>query len=337
MNRTVRAALAPVLLVLACLLLPLSTLSTWAKYEIGDSDRYVARVAPLATDDAVRNTVGAAVTTGIMRNISVGPLQSTVEQYLHDAVISFTGTDAFRGAWDTANRAAHDAVQRALDEGRTGAVTLDLAPVTKQVKRQLQDDGVPFAEQIPVTHTRITVLSAGELAELREGFHLLQLAGLWPALAALVLTVAGLLLAPRRRRAVAATALGMALGAAALLLALTIARSLTLGDLDSDADKATAGAVYDALTSSMRTVSWVIVGVGAAVAVTAWLTGFLRAGRSRRALAHHTTRSRRPRGGGRRLDGGSGPYLSFASAFCRALAKPLAHRLLTRERSVAFG
>ncbi|GAA2316634.1 hypothetical protein OKJ48_25110 [Streptomyces kunmingensis] len=272
-TRTVRAALAPVLLVLACLLVPLGTLSTWAKYEIGDSGRYVSTMAPLATDPGVQNAVGAAVTTGIMKNISVGPLQSTVEQYLHDAVVSFTDTPAFQNAWNTANRAAHDAVQQALDDGDTGAVTLDLAPVTKQVRQQLQDDGVPFAAQIPVTHTEITVLSAGDLAELRTVFHLLQVAGLWLPLASLVLTVAGLLLAVRRRRALVATALGMALGAAALLLALTIARSLTLGDLDSDADKAAAGAVYDALTSSMRTVSWVIIGVGAAVAVAAWLTG----------------------------------------------------------------
>ncbi|MET9499329.1 hypothetical protein [Streptomyces sp. NPDC006552] len=272
-SRAVRAVLAPVLLTLACLLVPLGTLSTWAAYEIGDSGRYVSAMAPLAADPGVQDAVGAAVTTGIMANISVGPLQSTVEQYLHDAVVSFTDTPAFQNAWNTANKAAHEAVQRALDEGGTGAVTLDLAPVTQQVKRQLQDDGVPFAAQIPVTHTEITVVSAGDLAGLRRWFHLLQLAGPWPPLASLVLTAAGLLLAPRRRRALVATALGMALAAAALLIALPIARSLTLGDVDSDTDKAAAGAVYDALTQSMRTVSWVIVGVGAAVAVAAWLTG----------------------------------------------------------------
>ncbi|MFI7385158.1 hypothetical protein [Streptomyces sp. NPDC049813] len=271
-SRTARV-LAPVLLTLACLLVPLGTLSTWAAYEIGDSGRYVATMAPLATDQDVQDAVGAAVTTGIMANISVGPLQSTVEQYLHDAVVSFTDTAAFQNAWDTANRAAHDAVQQALDEGGTGAVTLDLAPVTEQVKNRLQDDGVPFAAQIPVTHTRITVLSAGDLAELRTWFHRLQLAGPWPPLAALVLAAVGLLLAPHRRRALIATALGMALAAAALLIALPIARSLTLGDVDDATDRAAAGAVYDALTESMRTASWVIVGVGAAVAVAAWLTG----------------------------------------------------------------
>ncbi|NEB74983.1 hypothetical protein G3I40_07005, partial [Streptomyces sp. SID14478] len=273
MTRRARAVLAPVLLVLACLLVPLGTLSTWAKYEIGDSDRYVSTMAPLAGDGGVQNAVADAVTTGIMKEIDVGPLQSTVTQYLHDAVVSFTGTAAFHKAWNTANRAAHDAVQQALDDDSSGAVTLDLAPVTEQVKRQLAHDNVPFAAQIPVTHTEITILSAGDLDKLRKGFHMLQIAGLWLPLAALVFTAAGLLLALHRRRAVAATALGMALGAGALLIALTIARSLTLGDLDSDADKAAAGAVYDALTQSMRTASWVIVGVGAAVALGAWLSG----------------------------------------------------------------
>ncbi|WP_372350450.1 hypothetical protein [Streptomyces sp. KL116D] len=269
----IRRTASTVLLVLACLLVPLGTLSTWAKYEIGDGDRYVAAMAPLAEDPAVRSAVADAVTTGILKNIDVGPLQSTLEQYLHDAVVSFTDTAAFRTAWNTANRAAHDAVQQALDDGSTDAVTIDLAPVTEQVKRQLEADGVPFAAQIPVTHTEITLMSAGDLDTLRKGIRMLQVAGLWLPLAAVVFAVAGLALAVRRRTAVTWTALGAALGAAALLLALTIARSLTLDDLSTASDKAAAGAVYDALTSSMRTASWVIVGVAAAVALASWLTG----------------------------------------------------------------
>lgn len=268
-----RRVLAPVLLVLACLLVPLGTLSTWARYEIGDSDRYVDTMAPLATDPSVQNAVADSVTTEIMRTIDVGPLQSTVTEYLHDAVVSFTGTATFQRAWNTANRAAHDAVQDALDHESTGPVTLDLAPVTKEVRQQLVDDGVPFAEQIPVTHTSITVLSAGELENLREVFHLLQVCGIWLPVASLVCAAAGLLLAHRRSRALAATGLGVALAAGALLVALTIARALTLGDLATDADKAAAGAVYDALTSSMRTASWVLLGVGLVVALGAWTAG----------------------------------------------------------------
>ncbi|RAJ88658.1 MULTISPECIES: hypothetical protein [unclassified Streptomyces] len=276
-----RTLLSTVLLVLACLLVPLGTLSTWAKYEIGDSDRYVAAMAPLATQPDVQNAVADAITDGVTKNLDVGPLQSTVEGYLHDAVVSFTGTAAFQKAWNTANRAAHDAVQQAIDDDSQGPVTLDLAPVTEQVKRQLQDEGVPFAAQLPVPHTEITLLPADDLDSLRKGLHMLQVAGLWLPLAAVVFAVAGLALAVRRRRAVTATAIGMALGAGALLLALVIARALTLNDLADSADEGAAGAVYDALTATLRTASWVIVGVGLAVALASWLTGRFGLGRRR--------------------------------------------------------
>lgn len=265
------AVLSSVLLVVACLLVPLGTLSTWAKHEIGDSDRYAATMAPLAADPDVRDAVADAVTSGVMKNVDMGALESAVEQYLHDAVVSFTDTDAFRDAWDTANRAAHDAVQQALDDGATGPVTLDLAPVTEQVKGQLEANGVPFAERIPVTHTEVTLLSAGDLAELRTVFHLLQRAGLWLPLAAVVCAAAGLALAAHRRRALALTALGAALGAAALLVALPIARALTLSDISGSTNRAATGAVYDALTSPMRTASWVIVAVGLLLALVVWL------------------------------------------------------------------
>lgn len=190
-----RRALSVVLLALACLLVPLGTLSAWAKYEVGDSDRYVATMAPLAGEPAVRGAVADAVTNGIVRQLDAGPLQSAVDAFVHDAVESFTGTPAFQNAWNTANRAAHDAVQQAIDDGTDGPVTIELASVTGQVRQQLGHDGVPFADRIPVTHTTITVMSSRDLDRLRQSLHLLQQAGLWLPFAAFVLAAAGLALA----------------------------------------------------------------------------------------------------------------------------------------------
>ncbi|MFB7417748.1 hypothetical protein ACFC18_20365 [Streptomyces sp. NPDC056121] len=271
-----RRALSVVLLALACLLVPLGTLSVWAKYEVGDSDRYVATMAPLAGEPAVRGAVADAVTNGIVRQLDAGPLQSAVDAFVHDAVESFTGTPAFQNAWNTANRAAHDAVQQAIDDGTDGPVTIELASVTGQVRQQLGHDGVPFADRIPVTHTTITVMSSRDLDRLRQSLHLLQQAGLWLPFAALVLAAAGLALARCRRRALTATALGVALAAAALLVALAMCRSLTLDNLPSDVDRSAAGAAYDALSSSVRTASWWTAGTALAVAVCARLSGRLR-------------------------------------------------------------
>ncbi|MFG3364506.1 hypothetical protein ACIPWY_13825 [Streptomyces sp. NPDC090032] len=271
-----RRALSAALLVLACLLVPLGMLSVWAKYEVGDSDRYVATMAPLASEPAVRDAVADAVTNGIMTQLDTGPLQSAVDAFVQDAVESFTGTDAFQNAWNTANRAAHDAVQQAIDDGTEGPVTIDLAPVTGQVKQQLSDNGVSFTDRIPVTHTTIIVLSPRDLDRLRQSLPPLQRAGLWLPFAALASAAAGLALARRPRPALAATALGVALAAAALLVALSAGRSFTLDNLPSDVDRPAAGAAYDALSSSVRTASWWTAGVALAVAGCAWLWGRLR-------------------------------------------------------------
>ncbi|MGA4840706.1 hypothetical protein [Streptomyces sp. G45] len=268
-----RAALAAALLALACLLVPFGAVATWARYEIEDTDRYVATMAPLASDAAVRAAVADAVTDSVTKEIDAGPLQSAVESFVRDAVRSFTGTAAYRAAWDTANRAAHAAVRDALESGADNAVTLDLAPITKQVKRQLDADGVPFADRIPVRHTRITVMRAEDLGDFRKGFRMLQVAGLWLPVAAVVLAAGGILLAVRRRRAVAATALGTALGAALLAAAVAVGRALTLDDLPPHVSRAAAAAVYDALTATLRTTAWVLLGVGLAVAAGTWAWG----------------------------------------------------------------
>ncbi|NEA02306.1 hypothetical protein G3I28_23735, partial [Streptomyces sp. SID10116] len=222
MPKSVRGPLSAALLVLACVLVPLGVLSIWATYEIGDRDSYVATMAPLASDPAVRAAVADEVTGSVMKEIDVGPLQGTVESFVRDAVASFTETASYKTAWNAANRAAHDAVQSALNDDSSGEVTIDLAPITQQVKQQLVDDGVPFASKIPVKHTDITVLQSKDLGWLWHSFHALQVAGVWPAVAAAILAAAGILLAGRRRRAVLATALGMAVGAAILAAAVAI-------------------------------------------------------------------------------------------------------------------
>ncbi|SPF01632.1 hypothetical protein [Streptomyces sp. MA5143a] len=278
-----RGPLSTALILLACLLAPVGALAAWATYELGDRARYEAVTAPLAADPDVREALADAVTTGIMREVRVRPpLREPVRAFTHDAARSFTRTEAFRTAWDTANRAAHDAVLRAVRAQSAGGsghgaqpVTLDLAPVGERVKRQLARDHVPFAHRIPVAHTEVTVLSAEELVQLRKGYRMLEVAAFWLPVGALVLATAGILIATRRRRAVCATGLGTALGGALLGVAVALGRHLTLADLPPDVSPAAAGAVYDALTATLRTVTWGLLALGATVAAAAWLTGLL--------------------------------------------------------------
>ncbi|KOV73417.1 MULTISPECIES: hypothetical protein [Streptomyces] len=280
MPSRLRSALSAVLITLSCLLVPFGALAAWAAYGLADTGRYVTTMAPLAADPAVREAVVDTVGDGILRavdeHLDVRPLRGSVRPFVHDAVRSFTHTRAFRLAWDTGNRITHDAVLRALRGEDERAVTVDLAPVTAQVKRQLTRDHVPLAARIPVEHTEVAVLPADRLTTLRKGYHVLEVAGFWLPVAAVAFAVGGIALAVHRRRAVAATALGTALGGALLAVALTVGRGLTLADLPAGVSHPAAGAVYDALTGTLRTVAWLLLGLGLAVALTVWLTRHLR-------------------------------------------------------------
>lgn len=303
MPHRLRSALSAVLIALSCLLLPFGALSAWAAYGLADTGRYVTTMAPLAENPYVQDAIADNLGAGIVHAIDVGPFDAGpfdvgAGHFVQDAVHSFTRTEAFRAAWDTANRATHEAVLHALRDddpnrggpygsyGGEGAVTIDLAPVTAQVKRQLTDDHVPLASHIPIAHTEVAVLPAQDLVPLRKGFRVLEVAGFWLPVTAGVLAVTGIALAVRRRRAITATALGTALGGALLGVALVIVRRLTLSDLPPGVSAPAAGAVYDALTATLRTVSWLLLALGLAVAVGMWVTDrYGRAGRLRRASA----------------------------------------------------
>lgn len=298
MPHRLRSAVSAALTALACLLLPFGALSAWAAYGLADTGRYVTAMAPLAENPYVQDAIADNLGAEITHAIDVGPFDVGANHFVQDAVHSFTRTEAFRSAWDTANRATHEAVLDALRSddpnsrrpygsyGGEGAVTIDLAPVTAQVKRQLTDDHVPLASHIPVAHTEVAVLPAQDLVPLRKGFRVLEVAGFWLPVTAGVLAVTGIALAVRRRRAITATALGTALGGALLGVALAVVRRLTLADLPPGVSAPAAGAVYDALTATLRTVSWLLLALGLAVALGMWVTDrYGRAGRLRRASA----------------------------------------------------
>ncbi|MGW2860627.1 hypothetical protein [Streptomyces sp. SDr-06] len=271
-----RSFLSAVLIVLAAVLVPLGAIAAWAKTEIADSDRYVAAMAPLAGNGAVRDEVAARATDAIMKNIDVGPLQASVASLIGGAVRSFTTTSAFRGVWNTANRAAHASVVSALTENGGGNdVRIDLAPAIQQIKTELEAQGVPFANEIPVEKTDLTVVESTKLGPVRTVFRWLRRIGVWGAVACLAAAGSAVLVAVRRRRALIGVGVGLAVGAAVLRVLVAVGRSLTLDGLPADSDPSAAGAVYDALTDFLSTAAWGVLAFGLALALAAWLAGRL--------------------------------------------------------------
>ena len=66
-----RSVVATLLIVVGCILAPLSVVAVWTKNLVTDTDRYVATVAPLARDPAIQNAVANKITTEIFARLDV--------------------------------------------------------------------------------------------------------------------------------------------------------------------------------------------------------------------------------------------------------------------------
>ncbi|QNP75854.1 hypothetical protein IAG44_19400 [Streptomyces roseirectus] len=268
--RSTRTTLSAALVALACLLAPFATLTLWASYGLRDQERYVEALAPLATDAAVRRTI----VEGVAREAPGVP-----RRVVEDEVRRFTATPAYRAAWDEGNRETYAAVMRALaDPARDEVAVPPSMPARMSApapapasKRQLGFTQASFSQ------SPVTLLPRQNLDVLRRSYHALDVAGFWLPVAAVAFAGAGIAVAVCRRRALTATALGTALGGALLGVAVVVARHFTVDGLTDPAHRTAAAAVYDALTETLRTASWLLLAGGLTVAGAAWLAGVVRA------------------------------------------------------------
>ncbi|MFF3936033.1 hypothetical protein [Streptomyces phaeofaciens] len=298
-----RSLLAVVLVVLGCLLAPLGVVAAWSAELVGDTDRYVDTVRPLASDPDIQNAAAASVTDAVMSRLDLPallqsvapaqrpllekalgalgePLQDAVRSFVHDKARAVVASAAFQRIWADANRRVHDTLDKALTGSGGGAVrlekdtvTLDLAPVVEEVKERLADDGLTVARRIPTVHTDFTLVRSDDIGRIRSYVRLLELAGLWLPVLAVLLVAAGVLLAAHRRRALVVSALCFALATLSLGVALSVFRVVYLDALPAGVSQPAAASVYDTLTRFLRTGVRVVVALGVVVAVAAWLTG----------------------------------------------------------------
>ncbi|MCD0484474.1 hypothetical protein LO771_19240 [Streptacidiphilus sp. ASG 303] len=302
-------SLSSFLLILAASLLSLlAVVAVWADSIVDDTDRYVATVAPLASDPAVQQAVTNRATAEIVARIDVkglvdqlakaaqqkgvppqaadlitrlsGPITSGLSDLVGNAVHKVVTSSAFATVWTEANRAAHASFDKALSGKGGGAValtdnqvTVDIGPVIARAKDELVKAGFAPAAKIPVVHTTITVFASKDVGRLRTGIRLLQLAGTWLPVAALLLAACGVLLAADRRRALLGAALGVTAAMLVLGLSLSAFRALYLDRLPPGTSQAAAGAVFDALVRFLRAAVRALGALAAVTALGAWLEG----------------------------------------------------------------
>jgi hypothetical protein len=326
-GRIGRKVASAVLIVLACVLVPVSVLTVWVNDIVLDTDRYVATVRPLASDpaieDAARKRIVQAVDVRVDGKQVTADLAAWLQSQglppraadavrglapqLNAAVTSaadrvatrFVRSDRFEKVWTAANRTAHAAVVHALTgKGRgavgveEGTVTLDVGAAVERVKQELVDAGVKPAEHIPDVDKQMVLFESDQLKRMQDAAHALDLAGTWLPVLTVVLAAAGVFVAHRRRRALIKTALGAALAALIIAIGLVVARHYYLDHLPPQVQSdAAAAAVFDHLLHFLRVTLRTVIVLGVVVALGAYFVGPGRGAVAVRATSERTADS----------------------------------------------
>ncbi|MFF1872063.1 hypothetical protein [Kitasatospora herbaricolor] len=307
-HHRLRTSGSVVLIVISSLLALLAVIAVWTNSIIGDTNRYVATVAPLASNPDVQAALTNRVTSEVLAQIDVkavvdqlsqaaveqgappelgkligglsGPITSGLTQLVSTTVNKVVTSDQFATLWVDANRAVHSTLDKALTGKGGGAVSLennqvaiDIGPFVAKVKDQLVNSGFGPAAKIPEVHTSFVVYQSNDIGKFKTYFRLLEIMGTWLPIIAVLIAAAGVFTAVNRRRGLIGAALGVAVAMLLLGVVLTVFRSFYLDHLPPGASQAAAGAIYDALIRFLRA-SIRAVGVTALVtAVGAFLIG----------------------------------------------------------------
>ena len=287
------------LVVLGCVLAPISVIGIWARNTLLDSEQYVDTVGPLADDPAIQQALADRVTTRLFESVDVEVeltdalppeadfvtpfIADGLERFVHDATLRFAESDRFPRLWDRINRRAHTAVLAVLEgEGtetvdtRDGRVVLDVSAVIDQVSERLADLGVDVfedasGERLP---SELVLFESEGLTKAQSGVRLLDtLAYVLPVITLLLFAIA-IAISPDRRRTGVRAALGVALAMAIVLTAFNLGRGFYL-DAIEDAGRSTdaAAAAYDQVLGFLRLSLRTTFVLALAIAAGVWLVG----------------------------------------------------------------
>jgi hypothetical protein len=303
-----RAPVSVVLIVLGCVLAPLSVVAVWTANQVSSTDRYVANVAPLInepsiqramTDDITRqittrlNVKGLATQAatalnqrglprvGTLLNSFSGQLAGAVNGFIHTQVAKIIASPQVANLWVQVNRAVHAQLVKALSGQGNGAITisnnqvvLNLGPFINLVKHRLAARGLTIVDKIPYVNPTLALFSAKYLVRAQTGYRLLNDLKIVLPILTLVLLGLGVYVARHHRRALIGAGLGFAASMLVLGLGLTIFRGIYLGSVPPRVLPADAAAVlYDTLVRFLRDGLRVLLVAGLIVAIAAFFTG----------------------------------------------------------------
>jgi hypothetical protein len=307
---------AVAVLVLAAVLSSLAVVAVYLRSEVLDTDTYVETVAPLGSNPTVRTAVAARLTDEIVARTDlegltnelaeklvsagaparvtdlVGPLIGGISSFVNSKINELMATQRFEDAWQNINRVGHQGLVTALVGGQGRVVTsegytvsVDLGELLSLAKQELVNQGFTIVARIPDVSIPYTLVESTALPKIRTYTRLLNTVGTWLPWVALVLFVAGILIAPNHRRGLLFGALLTGAVAALVLAAVTLARTYYVDNLPPEIKSPEAASVVITtvlryLVAALQTlvVAMLVLVVGAFLAGPSRIAVWLRTG-----------------------------------------------------------
>ncbi|HYV79763.1 MAG TPA: hypothetical protein VE979_16675 [Streptosporangiaceae bacterium] len=303
-----RGPVATVLIVVGCLLAPLSVFAVWTANQVSNTDRYVANVEPLIHDPSVQRAITDDITRQITTRLNVkglaeqaagaltqrgltrvgallnnfsSQLASATYGFIHTQVAKIVASPQVARLWVQVNRQVHAQLVKALSGQSNGAVTisnnqvvLNLGPFINVVKRDLANRGLTIVTRLPNINPTLALFSAKYLVKAQAGYRLLNTLKWALPFISLALLGLGVYVARSHRRALIGAGLGLAASMVVLGLGLTIFRGVYLNSVPPRVLPADAAAVlYDTLIRFIRDGLRIILVVGLIIAIAAFFSG----------------------------------------------------------------
>lgn len=316
-----RGPVATLLIVLGCLLAPISVLAVWTATQVSDTSRYVENVTPLVHDPAVQGALTDKITSAITTHLDVTAavhdaasalgrqglprldtllsgaapaISSALTGFIHDQVHKVVTGPAFARLWVQVNTVGHEQLVKALSGQGGGAVstsngqvTISLGPFITVAKHNLAARGLTIVNSLPPINPTLTLFSSKYLVKAQTFYRVINDLKIILPIAAFFLLAAGAYVARSHRRALIGAGLGLAVSMLVLALALLIGRGIYLNSVpDSKLPADAAAAMFDTFVRFIRDALRALFAVGLVVAAGAFLTGpSVSAARTRSAIS----------------------------------------------------
>ena len=287
---------ARVLVVLAVLLLVLSLVAGFIRFQGLDTDTASGTASSMIADEDIREQIALSLVEQLYANVDVaeaiedrlpadqqglaGPISAAVRELLDRAAVNMLERPRVQELWVASFRRAHAQLIEVLEnEGELaqvegGAIVLDLQPLVIELGERVAIIG-QVANRLGPDAGRIEVMEAGKLETAQDLTQLLKVLGNWLWIVPLVLVGIALWIVPGRRQSILRMlAVGTILGGLLVLILRRLAGSYVVDELVQS--QTVRPAVEDAwaiLTDQLRDGGLTMLALGLIVLLAAWLGG----------------------------------------------------------------